>query len=164
MIKHNTRETIVIESIKSLQAEGLRFSVDTLAKRLKISKKTIYKYFSTKEELAAALYDTFYKNCYLEISRFDKLDKRNYTLDVLRLYYNSYCMVCDAIFNKYALNEAIKQDAQTKHNELWKKIVLLLEIKEERIYKTIIDGAFAEISRTGVKSEEIINKIGDTLC
>ena len=30
------------ESIRSLQQEGLRFSVDTLAEKLKISKKTIY--------------------------------------------------------------------------------------------------------------------------
>lgn len=33
------KETIIDESIRCLQEEGLRFSVDLLAKRLKISKK-----------------------------------------------------------------------------------------------------------------------------
>ena len=36
------KERIIDESIRCLQEEGLRFSVDSLAKRLKISKKTIY--------------------------------------------------------------------------------------------------------------------------
>ena len=34
------KNRIIEESIKSLQQEGLRFSVDTLAEKLKISKKT----------------------------------------------------------------------------------------------------------------------------
>ena len=33
------RERIIAESIKNLQNEGLKFSVDTLAEKLKISKK-----------------------------------------------------------------------------------------------------------------------------
>ena len=36
------KERIIRESIESLRREGLRFSVDTLAERLNISKKTIY--------------------------------------------------------------------------------------------------------------------------
>ncbi|HIT17242.1 MAG TPA: TetR/AcrR family transcriptional regulator, partial [Candidatus Caccosoma faecigallinarum] len=51
---------IIQQSIKSLQAEGLRFSIDLLAKELKISKKTIYKYFKNKEALAMAIYEKFY--------------------------------------------------------------------------------------------------------
>ena len=39
------KEKIIKESIVSLRTEGLKFSVDTLAERLKISKKTVYKYF-----------------------------------------------------------------------------------------------------------------------
>lgn len=49
------KDRITEESIKSLQQEGLRFSVPTLAERLKISKKTVYKYFPTKEALANAV-------------------------------------------------------------------------------------------------------------
>ena len=50
------KNRITEESVKSLQQEGLKFSVDTLAEKLKISKKTIYKYFPDKEALAVAVY------------------------------------------------------------------------------------------------------------
>ena len=55
------RDRIIQEAIASLQKEGLRFSVDLLADRLSVSKKTIYKYFSTKESLAVAMYDQYYE-------------------------------------------------------------------------------------------------------
>lgn len=40
------KERIINESIESLRREGLKFSIDTLAEKLNISKKTVYKYFS----------------------------------------------------------------------------------------------------------------------
>ena len=49
------KDRIIKESISSLRREGLRFSVDTLAERLCISKKTIYKFFQDKELLAFAM-------------------------------------------------------------------------------------------------------------
>lgn len=49
------RERIIKAAIESLQAEGLKFSVDTIASKLKISKKTIYKFFPDKETLAYAI-------------------------------------------------------------------------------------------------------------
>ena len=54
------KERIINESIESLRREGLKFSIDTLAERLNISKKTVYKYFSNKEELAFALYRKYF--------------------------------------------------------------------------------------------------------
>ena len=54
------KDKIIKASIESLRQEGLRFSVDTLAEKLKISKKTIYKFFPDKESLAVALYESQY--------------------------------------------------------------------------------------------------------
>lgn len=45
---------IVCLSIENLQKEGLRFSIDTIARTLKISEKTVYRYFADKEALARA--------------------------------------------------------------------------------------------------------------
>jgi AcrR family transcriptional regulator len=59
-IVSTVRDRILRESIESLRREGLKFSVDTLADRLKISKKTVYKFFPDKEALALALYETYY--------------------------------------------------------------------------------------------------------
>ena len=50
------REAIIQTSIESLRQEGLKFSVDTLCDKMKISKKTVYKYFPDKQALAVALY------------------------------------------------------------------------------------------------------------
>lgn len=51
------KNTIIDASIELFQSVGLKFSIDMLAKKLKISKKTIYKYFIDKGSLAIALYE-----------------------------------------------------------------------------------------------------------
>lgn len=51
------KEAILQVAIEILRQEGLKFSVDSLSDRLKISKKPIYKHFSNKETLAFALYE-----------------------------------------------------------------------------------------------------------
>lgn len=54
------KDKIVQASIEGLRKDGLKFSVDLLANQLKISKKTIYKYFPDKEALSKTLYETYY--------------------------------------------------------------------------------------------------------
>lgn len=43
------RDAIIQASIESLRQEGLKFSVDILSDKMKISKKTVYKYFPDKQ-------------------------------------------------------------------------------------------------------------------
>ena len=62
------KELIITQSIDSLRREGLKFSVDTVAKALNISKKTIYKYFPDKQSLAIALYERYYADIFTRIS------------------------------------------------------------------------------------------------
>lgn len=80
---------IIQQSIKSLQAEGLRFSIDLLAKELKISKKTIYKYFKNKEALAMAIYEKFYLDTKKKITQILKNKPKNYLFELLSLYLQS---------------------------------------------------------------------------
>ena len=54
------RNAIVRAAIESLRKEGLKFSVDTLCDKMKISKKTVYKHFPDKETLAVALYEKYF--------------------------------------------------------------------------------------------------------
>ena len=44
------RDKIIQASIEGIRKEGLKFSVDLLAGKLKISKKTVYKYFPDKDK------------------------------------------------------------------------------------------------------------------
>lgn len=69
-MNNDVRSLIIKESANSLKTEGLKFSVDTMSAKLKISKKTVYKYFPTKQELAIAVYDYFYNDVNNRISGF----------------------------------------------------------------------------------------------
>lgn len=63
------KDKIIHESINSLRQDGLKFSIDTLADKLKISKKTIYKFFPDKESLALALYENYYADAAAQAHR-----------------------------------------------------------------------------------------------
>ena len=45
------KNKIIEQSIENLKKDGLKFSVDSLAAQLGISKKTVYKYFPIKNRL-----------------------------------------------------------------------------------------------------------------
>ncbi len=51
------KEQIIQESIKLFNQYGYKFSMDNLSKNLKISKKTLYKYFTSKEEIITYIID-----------------------------------------------------------------------------------------------------------
>lgn len=53
----NIKQKIIDSAIEDLTKRGLRFSVDSLSREMKMSKKTIYLYFHSKSELASAIYD-----------------------------------------------------------------------------------------------------------
>ena len=81
------KDKIIASSIESLREEGLKFSIDTLADKLKISKKTVYKYFSSKEALAIALYDKYYSSAFKK-ARELSCDKKGGSIALLNLYYD----------------------------------------------------------------------------
>lgn len=155
------KDRITEESIKSLQQEGLRFSVDTLAERLKISKKTVYKYFPTKEALANAIYEKYYADLH---GALQELIRRNAPAeDFLRLYFDSAKMSRKEIFNKYALNRAIGDTAAEHHLSLWNAIASHLcpgrSEPELEILKVITDGAFANAVAKDAEPDAVITVI-----
>ena len=87
------RDKIIKESIESLQQEGLKFSVDTLAEKLKVSKKTIYKYFPNKEALALAMYEQYYLEATRQADLMIHEGKDTLYRELLHLYYDSKKMI-----------------------------------------------------------------------
>ncbi|SIR87926.1 transcriptional regulator, TetR family [Peribacillus simplex] len=51
------RDRIIKAVIEEIQLKGVKFPLDNLAKQLGISKKTLYKYFSSKVEMLDAVID-----------------------------------------------------------------------------------------------------------
>lgn len=49
------REIIIAAAIEEIKARGLRFTMQDLAARLKVSKRSLYENFTSKEELIGAL-------------------------------------------------------------------------------------------------------------
>ncbi len=154
------REKIIDQSIKSLQQEGLRFSVDTLAEKLKISKKTVYKYFPTKEALAFAMYEKYYTDLAVRIKAITAAGGKSLQNELLYCYFTSSEMVYREIFNKYCLNAAIGEYALKHHAGVWEEIKPYLcgtiTDDEADIYKTIVDGAFEKAIGNRTNPEKII--------
>lgn len=53
-------ETVILAAIEEFNEKGLKFTMEDIAKRLSISKKTIYTVFESKEELIDAIADYSY--------------------------------------------------------------------------------------------------------
>ena len=157
------KNKIIEESITSLQQEGLRFSVDTLAERLKVSKKTIYKYFPTQEALAYAIYEKFYRDLNDKIRNILQQREEFLTEQLLFCYFDSAKMIRKEIFNKYCLNNVIGDFATQHHTKIWNtiesEICNGLSHEEIRIYQLIIDGAFDRAIECDANSTTVIEML-----
>lgn len=154
------KDIIIKRSISKLQREGLRFSIDEVAKSLKISKKTIYKFFSKKEELAVAIYKTFYEDAINQIELIKNSHSQTGTAaQMLTVYFQSHCMVREDIFNKYSLNDNIRILAQESHNKIRACIEKELPQADKEMAMIIIDGSLQRLCETKEHEKEVINKL-----
>ena len=155
---------IVETAIESLRSEGLRFSVDTLAARLKISKKTVYKHFPDKEALAYAVYETYYAAATAQIAQIAAGGDAR--LRLLLLYCDAGRMICREIFNKYKLNDSVYAYAAERHEALWGEILPRLapaaSPADAAVFRAIVDGAFEKSAVYGASMErtaEILTRV-----
>ncbi|MGN1042496.1 MAG: TetR/AcrR family transcriptional regulator [Christensenellales bacterium] len=158
------KEAIINVSIKNLQKEGLRFSVDTIARELKISKKTVYKYFADKEELAFAVYNKFYYDIRIKLNRLLESDGNICIYSVLSTYLTSFYMVRKEIFNKFVLNQALETYALYLHKGIWEKIKTVFPAERQEISKLLIDGTFEKLCDSSVDAEQTVKALIKALC
>lgn len=153
------KEKIVDLSIQKLRTEGLRFSVDTIAKELKISKKTVYRYFSSKESLAAAIYEKFYRDAEAKLAGIlaaggsDRLGK------LLECYLLSFYMIRKEIFNKYALNDGIRAYALARHERLWEMLEPVFPDGLKKTAKIMTDGTLEKLVQTDADAAPVIERL-----
>lgn len=159
------KEAIIFRSIAELQREGLRFSLDEVARSLKISKKTIYKYFSTKEELAIAIYKTFYDDAAAQTDVVARVPiDKNIAAKALTVYFQSHCMVRNDVFNKYSLNENIRALAIENHNKIRARIENLLPTENRTALMVIVDGSLQKLGENRECAEEVIERLVSLIC
>lgn len=157
------KEKIINASIESLREEGLKFSVDTLADKLKISKKTIYKYFPDKEALALSLYEKYYDNAMLLAKKLvDNSTDAGYST-LLRLYFDSKMMVRGEIFNKYKLNCTIYAYASERNDSLWAAISTAFQDmgseNDAKIFRLIVDASFEKLCNDRINPDGVIERL-----
>lgn len=155
------KDRIIEASIEALKREGLKFSIDTLADRLKISKKTVYKFFPDKETLALAMYKKYYTDA---INKAKILIGSNTSLSekkLLYLYFDSKTMTRKDVFNKYKLNDTIDAFTASQNDNLWAIIVSSFKksITDEQTLRIIVDGVFEKLCNDGLNPENVINRL-----
>lgn len=161
------KDKIVQASIEGLRNEGLKFSVDLLASKLKISKKTIYKYFPDKETLSIAVYETYYSDAIKQAGELICKNTREAYKKLLYIYFDSKKMTCNDIFNKYKLNQAIDAYTKEKSDGLWEMIAASFwgEVSEtdKKVLRIIVDGSFEKLCEDGSVLEEVIERLVEVL-
>lgn len=158
------KEQIILSSIESLRREGLKFSVDSLAEKLKISKKTVYKYFPDKQSLALALYERYYAETIAQAKAVCGDESARSRL--LRLYFDSRAMIRPEIFNKYNLNGQIASYTREKEDELWAVVSGSFGDRaknESETYRLIVDGAFDKVFQQDAAADGVIAQLEQIL-
>lgn len=157
------RDKIIQASIEGIRKEGLKFSVDLLAAKLKISKKTVYKYFPDKETLARALYEAYYSDAG---KRADELIGKNTGeshKELLCLYFDSKRMTHRDIFNKYKLNQRICAYTAEKADTLWETVAASfkgdISEKDRAALRVIVDGALEKLCCDDTVMENVIERL-----
>lgn len=161
------KDKIIQASIEGLRNEGLKFSVDLLANKLKISKKTVYKYFPNKEMLAIALYETYYSQAAQQaLNLINKNNKASYK-ELLLLYFDSKKMTYNDIFNKYKLNQKIYTYTKEQADALWEIIAASFygehSEKDKKVFRIMVDGSLEKLCKDNTMLEDVIERLVNLL-
>ena len=159
------KDEIIAASIESLRSEGLRFSVDTLANRMKISKKTIYRYFPDKEALALAIYERYYDDAEQRATALALSDSQDDRTELLRLYYDSKMLTRGEIFNKYKLNCSISSYTVKRSERLWEIILSASDAgkaadgENSAALRIIVDGSLEKLCGCDNAPDAVIERL-----
>lgn len=157
------KNRIIEASIESLRREGLKFSVDTLADRLKVSKKTIYKYFPDKESLAVALYENYYAAAAGQAKRLIDENTVSAHKKLLTLYFDSKVITRHEIFNKYKLNTTIYECTVRHGDALWDIVAASfdqdLAEQDKEALRIIVDGSLEKLCDAGLEPDAVIERL-----
>lgn len=161
------RDAIIQASIESLRQEGLKFSVDTLSTKMKISKKTVYKYFPDKEALALAIYEKYYSDAVEQAEKLIGKNTKDSHRELLRVYFDAKVMTCRNIFNKYKLNRAVYAYTTEKGDALWERIAMSFggtsSDTEKESLRIIVDGSFEKLCHVELSPDGVIERLAGLL-
>lgn len=139
---------------KKIEIHGLKkFTIDEIALELKISKKTIYKYFSSKDEIIDQFFNSIIESDKQNV--LEQLKVENSIVDKINLIIYSY--------HKFKLPVNVMDEAHKYYPEQWKKIQELKRFKLDIFYKVLIKGVSDGVIKDDVNLL-ILSKMLDNIC
>ncbi|MDO7789152.1 TetR/AcrR family transcriptional regulator [Desulforamulus aquiferis] len=135
------RDSIIQAATEEIGKYGFRkFTIDDIASSLGISKKTVYKYFSSKKELISSVVEN-----HLEMEKASALESMQITGSILdKLNAVVFC------YGQEKAPEWIIEELQQYFPEEWEKAAELNELKS---------GVIRELIQRGVESGELRDDI-----
>lgn len=127
------RERIVSVAIEEMNENGRKFTMDDLAKRLGVSKRTLYENFSSKEQLINTVIDLFLD----KVKEKDKQIINNENLSTIEKLRELALVIENEL--KY-INEKTIYEAERYYPKQWKKIDGWLKARSISQKKIIKDG------------------------
>ncbi|GKX67413.1 TetR/AcrR family transcriptional regulator [Inconstantimicrobium mannanitabidum] len=121
-------DVIMKVAAEKIQMYGLRkFTMDEIAAEIKVSKKTIYKYFNSKDDIIAEYFR--------EIVESDK----NYTIEAIKKADSLEEKLNSIIYSyhKYKLPISVLDEAYKFYQDQWEKVQQLKDFKLNLIKETI---------------------------
>ncbi|SHJ64627.1 transcriptional regulator, TetR family [Clostridium cavendishii DSM 21758] len=123
------KEKILQALANQIDIHGIRkFTLDSIAKDIKISKKTIYKYYNSKEEL---IEEYFHEIIESDKESVEKIINSNFSLE--KKLYNVIHS-----YHKYKLPSSVLNDVKIFYPNEWKKILEFKNFKVEVIKQLLL--------------------------
>lgn len=154
------RTEIICAALAAFEEYGIKFSLDVIAKSLKISKKTIYQYFESKEELVSCAIDYIFADIHMQNAKIQKSDFP--PLERLRQILGTYPTVinhdADKMNKIIELNPEIYAQIVRQFESHWD---MTLDVYEECVqagdvrpirpecFRTVMLGVFDSVTRRG---------------
>lgn len=141
------KQRIIDECINLFNEKGCRFTLDDIVQTMKVSRKTIYKYFLSKEDIFKAIIDEAYDDIHVK----QNLIYEDETLSIKEKMF-SVCTIetkydrkirLDKVYESEQLLPEIYRYFMTKYELGW-------EIVEELLKQGIYEGIFEDVSITMV--------------
>ena len=137
------KQKIIEECIVLFNEKGCRFTLDDIVQRLRVSRKTIYKYFLSKEDIFKAIIDEAYDEIHFK----QNLIMNDNALSIKEKMY----AVC-TVETKYDSRLRLKQIYESEqllpeiYRYFMKKYEVGWEITEELLKQGIKEGVFEDVN------------------
>lgn len=173
------REMLLEATLGLVSRDGLRFTMDDLASELKISKKTVYKFFDSKEALLMAVAE----DCFMKIKAKEKEVLEDPSLSLLDRIERLIIAFPSEFqqFNWYAMEEVAEKYpnvysyVRNRIENDWEPTLQLLEEGKRtgvlrefdvRIFKAIVEGSiehFLTSNSLGINYTEALKEMMNIL-